>query len=115
MVDPQHEPAAFASRRVLYVGAALLVSLSVIAGAILAVVRKPHSAQRNAAIAEAAPQPPLQDDPVADLAAYHREKSAQLTSYAWIDRHQGTVRIPIDRAMDIVAQRRAPANGSAHP
>ena len=29
----------------------------------------------------------------------------RLNSYAWIDRETGTVRIPIERAMDLVAER----------
>lgn len=112
MVEHQHEHAAFASRRILYVGAALLASLSLIAGAMLLTFRQPHSAQRNAAISETAPQPRLQDEPAGDLAAYDAEKRALLTNYRWIDRNQRTVRIPIDRAMDIVAQRQPRDNAA---
>jgi hypothetical protein len=91
------------------------MSLSVIAGAMLTVFRQPHSAQRNAAVSETASQPRLQDNPAGDLAAYDAEKRALLTNYAWIDRGRGTLRIPIDHAMDIIAHRHAQPNGAVHP
>jgi hypothetical protein len=35
-------------------------------------------------------------------------EKARLTSYGWVDRKAGTVRIPIERAMDLVAERGVP-------
>jgi hypothetical protein len=49
---------------------------------------------------------PHQADELAELRARDREI---LSNYAWIDRQSGIARIPIDRAMQILAQR---ANGS---
>lgn len=46
------------------------------------------------------PQPRLQADPPADLQAYFKEKEQDLTTYGWVDRKAGIVRIPVDRAID---------------
>lgn len=52
------------------------------------------------------PAPRLQTDPVADLEALHARERGQLDGYAWMDRQAGTVRIPIERAMQLLAERR---------
>jgi len=33
-----------------------------------------------------------------------------LTTYAWVDQSQGTVRIPVDRAIDMVVQKGLPSH-----
>ena len=40
-------------------------------------------------------------------------ENAILGSYGWLDRKAGTVRIPIDRAMDLIAHRGLPATATA--
>jgi hypothetical protein len=58
--------------------------------------------------AHAAGQPPaprLQIDPHADLARLRAAEAARLSSYGWMDRPSGVVRIPIERAMQLTAQR----------
>jgi len=57
------------------------------------------------------PQPRLQTDARGDLESLRASEQKQLESYGWIDRDAGTVHIPIDRAMSLLAQRR----GSASP
>jgi hypothetical protein len=54
------------------------------------------------------PEPRLQADPAADLARLRREEDRKLTSYAWANRKEGKVRLPIDRAIDILAERGLP-------
>lgn len=39
-------------------------------------------------------------------------EDAILTTYGWVDREKGVVRIPIDRAIDLLAQRGLPTRGS---
>lgn len=51
------------------------------------------------------PAPHLQSDPVADLNALRAEKAALLNSYGRVD--EQTVRIPITRAMQLLAERHA--------
>jgi hypothetical protein len=55
------------------------------------------------------PQPRLQTDARGDLEALRASEEKQLESYGWIDRDAGTVHIPIDRAMEMLAQRRGGA------
>jgi len=60
---------------------------------------------------ESLPQPPQliwEITPRAALAASRSHDAARLTGYGWIDRQQGTVRIPIDRASEILAKRGLP-------
>jgi len=56
------------------------------------------------------PAPHLQTRPVLDLQALRGEESAALRSYAWVDRDGGVVRIPIERAMALVAERGLPSS-----
>lgn len=56
------------------------------------------------------PKPNLQiDDDHAERLALYAAQNEQLNSYGWVDRSNGIVRIPIDRAMDLLAQRGLPA------
>lgn len=55
------------------------------------------------------PTPRLQtDDGMQDLANLHAREDLLLDHYTWIDRSQGKVRIPIERAMELIAQRGLP-------
>jgi hypothetical protein len=54
------------------------------------------------------PEPRLQTTPVADLKEYRAKQEEMLTTYGWVDRKAGLVRIPIDRAIEVVAQRGLP-------
>lgn len=60
------------------------------------------------AMRELPPEPRLQPRPVEDLHALEAEQDAILNSYGWVDRERGVVRIPIDRAMALVAERGLP-------
>ena len=53
------------------------------------------------------------DAPSADLAAFREKQAALVTSYGWIDYQAGIVRIPIDRAMLLVAHRGLPSRHEA--
>jgi hypothetical protein len=61
------------------------------------------------------PTPRLQSDPAADLRAFQASQSAQLQGYAWVDRDRGLVRVPIDRAMEMIAARGSAAYDSLEP
>ena len=51
------------------------------------------------------PAPRLQTLPAQDLAAVRAEEDRTLTTYGWVDEQAGIVRIPIDEAMKILAER----------
>jgi hypothetical protein len=59
------------------------------------------------------PLPRLQPNPRADLLAFRAEEDAVLQTYGWVDKGRGIVRVPIDRAMEILAQRGLPARSAA--
>ena len=50
-------------------------------------------------------EPRLQVDPAEDFVKFKQEQDQVLKSYGWVSRETGRVRIPIDRAMDLVAER----------
>jgi hypothetical protein len=54
------------------------------------------------------PRPVLQVAPARDLRQYLEEENAVLNSYGWVDQKAGVVRIPIDRAMDLLLQKGLP-------
>ncbi len=53
-------------------------------------------------------QPVIQIDPVSDLETYKSQQDALLNSYGWVDKGAGIARIPIDRAIELVAQQGLP-------
>ncbi|RMD85938.1 MAG: hypothetical protein D6815_00855 [Candidatus Dadabacteria bacterium] len=59
------------------------------------------------------PEPRLQANPRQDLLALRAWENEVLTSYGWVDREKGIVRIPIERAMDLIARRGLPARRGA--
>lgn len=68
--------------------------------------RPPARAARNA---PALPEfPKLQISAPADLQAFRAREDDELNSYGWVNRTSGIVRIPIERAMDLVLQQGLP-------
>ncbi len=57
------------------------------------------------------PPPLLEIHPVADLEQLQTAEEGQLHSYGWVDKPAGVIRIPIERAMDLVVQRGLPTRG----
>jgi hypothetical protein len=58
------------------------------------------------------PEPRLQGEPKAELKDMRDDEDAILKSYGWLDPNKGTVRIPIDTAIDIVAGKGLPSKPS---
>ena len=55
------------------------------------------------------PTPRVQtDDGNQDMADLHAREDLLLEHYSWVDQSQGKVRIPIERAMELLAQRGLP-------
>jgi|SRR5208282_966235 len=54
------------------------------------------------------PAPQLETDERTELNKVRLREENALSSYDYIDKNAGTVRIPIDRAMDLIAQRGLP-------
>jgi hypothetical protein len=54
------------------------------------------------------PDPKLEEDERNQLNGIRMAEQQTLYSYGWVDQQAGTVRIPIERAMDLLAQRGLP-------
>jgi hypothetical protein len=50
-------------------------------------------------------EPRLQVDAPRDLRTMRKHEDAVLNSYDWIDKQRGIVRIPVDRAIELLVQR----------
>ena len=60
-------------------------------------------------VEEQVPEPRLRISPRVDLEEMRAAQERQLTTYGWLDKEKQTVRIPIDRAMELLAKRGLPA------
>lgn len=78
----------------------------------------------------AKPQPPVRTSPLAvkdapqlqtnvtatkDIATLRREENERLTSYGWVDKEKGIVRIPVEVAMEMALAQGFPERGGAQP
>ena len=64
------------------------------------------------------PEPRLEDDERTELNNFRYAEEDKLNSYGWVDQNAGTVHIPIDRAIELLAQRglaTAPQAGNMPP
>ena len=106
------------STRVVFRFALILAVLSIVAMLLMAALFKfleRGAVRRDAASIDAAglerredrlpPAPQLQIHGTRDWQQFRAAEAAQLTTYGWMDRPAGVVHIPIDEAMDLVAQR----------
>jgi hypothetical protein len=57
------------------------------------------------------PNPKLEEDERGQLNGIRLNEEETLYSYGWVDKEAGTVRIPIERAMDLLVQRGLPVRG----
>jgi hypothetical protein len=114
---PRHEVGEVSGRRIGWTAAALVAMLGIVAlaaWAVLAVLRGDRATPVASPPAAAArmPHPRLQSEPSRDLDALRKEKTALLHEYRWLDRDAGVVRIPIERAMELLAAR---SGATRHP
>lgn len=58
--------------------------------------------------------PRLQPAPLLDIKALHAAEREKLGKYAWIDKPAQIVQIPVDRAIEIVAEKGLPTGREAH-
>jgi len=59
------------------------------------------------------PEPRLQTMAPLDLKDYRADQEKILKGYGWVDSQAGIVRIPVDRAMDLLLQKGYPVRGSS--
>jgi hypothetical protein len=69
----------------------------------------PEMQQKVAELTKTFPTPRVQlDDGNQDVADLHEREDLLLDNYSWADQSKGKVRIPIERAMELIAQRGLP-------
>jgi len=74
----------------------------------------PAMQNKVAELTQTFPTPRVQvDDGNEDVAELHQREDLLLNHYSWVDPSKGTVRIPIERAMEIIAQRGLPVAPAA--
>jgi hypothetical protein len=74
----------------------------------------PEMQNKMAQITQSFPTPRLQlDDGNRDIADLHAREDILLDHYTWVDQSKGVVRIPIERAMQIIAQKGLPVAPAA--
>jgi hypothetical protein len=126
---PAHEPLASSLRNVFIIAGSVAVMLGLClatAGILLRAYseKRPMQPMQPLGILVAPNSQPLTrlpapnlelDDGHADSAAFNDRETEQLNSYGWVDRSRGIARIPIERAMDLIAARHLPVatNSSA--
>jgi hypothetical protein len=54
------------------------------------------------------PAPVLQANPAVDMQRFRAEEQRKVSTYGWVDERRGIVRVPVERAMEMVAQRGLP-------
>jgi len=60
--------------------------------------------------AETFPQPRLEENERTQFRSFIEDQDRKLATYDWVDKDRGTVRIPIDRAMELIVQRGLPVH-----
>ena len=74
----------------------------------------PELQQQFAKLASRFPTPRLQTyDGYQEITDMHAKEDLLLENYSWVDQSKGTVRIPIERAMELVAERGLPVAPAA--
>jgi hypothetical protein len=61
------------------------------------------------------PRPRLQTYPFDDIKSLHAEENKLLEHYAWVDQNAGVVRIPIERAIEVLAEKGLPYRQPGQP
>jgi hypothetical protein len=69
----------------------------------------PEMQNKVAQLMQSFPTPRVQiDNGDQDIADLHAREDLLLGNYTWVDQSKGTVRVPIERAMELIAQRGLP-------
>jgi hypothetical protein len=55
------------------------------------------------------PEPRLQPNPTSDMVHFREIEDTLVNTYGWVDSQNGRVRIPVSRAMEMIAERGLPA------
>lgn len=59
------------------------------------------------------PGPKLQADPALELSEHRALEASRTGEYGWVDREAGLVRVPVERAMELLVERGLPTREGA--
>jgi hypothetical protein len=114
-----HEPRDLPTRGILAFGILFLIVMGLVFVAVTALnilylgrlpaAPFPPVDLQNAPVPTLPPEPRLEAEPGQQLQRLRSEEEKLLNSYGWVDQNAGIVHIPIDRAMDLLAQRGLPS------
>jgi hypothetical protein len=97
------------------------VGCQLLVGALFAYLdhQSPVSASARSPLASPAGQLPpapnlLRDEP-GNLKGFLDSEHKALSTYDWVDKETGTIRLPIDRAKDLIIERGLPVRGATPP
>jgi hypothetical protein len=113
--DVAHEQSDVNVRAILVFGLALAVAALVIHLGLYWLLEsyKKRTAESVAPMAaieagDQIPEPRLRVSPRTDLAEMRAAEDKELQTYGWVDKENKIIRIPIDRAMELLAERGLP-------
>jgi len=115
--SPGYETRDFSLRGILVFGVVLVIVCVVSAVAMLWTFRylDRRLVESEAAVSPVAlpagqlpPEPRLLTNEPANLKAYREAQDAQVAGYGWVDRQAGIVRIPVERAKELILERGLP-------
>lgn len=76
--------------------------------------RDTDAAKVASQIKQVFPEPRLESDERGEMTDFRLHEEEQLNSYGWVDQQAGTVHIPIERAMQLIAERGLPVAPAAN-
>jgi hypothetical protein len=109
MTAPGHETRDLPPRGILLALLGIFVLIGLSAAIVAGLLRfldsqaQPPSLTTFPSVAETPAGPPLEVDPAAERRALEARARARLESYGWVDRDAGIAHIPVQRAMDLLA------------
>lgn len=112
--EVRQEPDALASRKLMAVTVASILTMAVALVVAALLLDRWGRPARSVSV----PAGPLEQTLILDTQRgldLKREQRAALERWAWVDRDAGVVRMPIDRAIDLVVERPTPANRPLSP
>jgi hypothetical protein len=117
--QPGHETRDMNLRAIIIflVSLTILIILSLAAvGGLLAVLTNQQAGREITlpplAQSQEPPEPRLQPSPRQELQALRAKETETLTTYGWVNKEAGVVRIPIERAMELALERGFPTHSA---
>ncbi len=119
-IGPGYEVKDASVREVALTGLGLAVGIIIVCIAVIGLFRVLRSVDSKSAQSVSNMQPPqtfppgprLQEHPALEFKEMRKNEDQVLTTYGWVNKDAGIVRIPIDRAMEMVVQRGLPVRSA---